>query len=221
MKNLFINKSPKMSQRSFVTFLLTFSLFLMVVSSLVLFVLPHGRICYWNDFRIWGLGKDQWEAVHVIGGFVMLLSGFFHLYFNWNVLISFLKKRTMSLALAFLAAFGFLTGSALEIPPFSMVMAWSESAKSSWVAEPPPVPHFEFRTLRQIADEESISLESMTGKLKKAGFEHFEADESLQTIAERYGRSPAELYRVMEGKRARQSGEKGRRGKGRRSEQGR
>ena len=214
MKDLFIKNHPAISFRSFVTFLLTFSLLLMVLSSLVLFVLPHGRISYWNDFRIWGMGKDQWNAVHVIGGFVLILSGFFHLYFNWNVLMSYLKKRKASLLLAFLAALVFLSGSALEIPPFSSIMALSESAKGGWSVEPPPAPHYEYRSLREICDEENMPFEIMAEKLHRAGIERFEADESLKTVAERHGLSPAELYRLMEGKHTHKPGRKRNRGGG-------
>ncbi len=203
MNNASFSGKRTFSYRSLTTFLLAFAFLLLFISSLVLFVLPHGRIAYWNDFRIWGMGKNQWETIHVVGGVVMFLSAFFHLYYNWNVLLSYLRRQKGALMAAILAVFLFFVGSALEAPPFSSLMDWSESIKKSWKSEPPPVPHYEYKTLIELSEEEDTDLEVIVGKLNAAGVENFTPDESLQEISARHGISPARLYELMDGKRRR------------------
>ena len=201
------NKKTPFSNRSLTTFLLTFAALLMVVSSVVLFVLPHGRIAFWNDFRIWGLSKEQWEAIHVTGGILLLLSSIVHLYFNWKMLMTHIARQKLAMLLAFLATGVFFIGSAAEVPPFSTVMDLSESAKTSWKAEPPPVPHYEYRTLREISEQENTPLDTIVQKLEQAGIKDVDADDSLKTNAFRNEMTPAKLYEVMGGKKRRKPGQ--------------
>ena len=52
--------------RAFISLVLTFSALVMLVSGLVLYVMPEGRIAYWNDWRLLALDKEQWGAIHTL-----------------------------------------------------------------------------------------------------------------------------------------------------------
>ena len=60
------------------------SFVLCILTSVTLFIVPHGRIAYWADWRLWGLSKTQWSDLHLNLGILLLLAGFFHIYYNWK-----------------------------------------------------------------------------------------------------------------------------------------
>ncbi len=64
---------------------LLFTFLLGVITGIVLYIMPHGRIAYWNDWRLLGLNKDQWEALHIVFTFLMVFLGVLHLFINWNI----------------------------------------------------------------------------------------------------------------------------------------
>jgi len=66
----------------------------LVLTSLTLYIVPHGRIAYWTDWRLWGLDKTQWGNIHINIGILFLLTGFLHIYYNWKILLSYFKTKT-------------------------------------------------------------------------------------------------------------------------------
>jgi len=54
----------RLSGRAFVTLLTTFCFVVLVLTGFVLFVEPHGRVAYWTDWRLLGLGKQHWDGIH-------------------------------------------------------------------------------------------------------------------------------------------------------------
>ncbi len=204
MKKIFSNSS--FSARGFVSLLLTFAALLMTLSSLVLYVLPHGRISYWNAFTLLGLDKDQWSTIHVIAGFSLLIAVGFHLVYNWKPFVNYLKTKRNELLAALILTLVFLLGSAAQLPPFSCIMELGETMKMGWEAEPPPAPHFEFKTIRQIAQEENTPLETLVEKVNELGLSDVSGDESLQELSAKAGLSPAVIYKAMDGKRRKTKG---------------
>ncbi len=124
---------------SLVSYFLLFSGIILTVSGIALYVAPPGRIANFTDWRLLALDKGQWEAVHTLFGYAVLLFGIWHLVLNWKVLLSYLRDRvsraykvkaefTVALILTLLIA----AGSIAAIPPFSTVMDWGESLKNAW-----------------------------------------------------------------------------------------
>ena len=52
-----------MSFRRIVSFATLVSFILLLVTSVVLYIVPHGRVAYWSEWRLLGLGKEQWGAL--------------------------------------------------------------------------------------------------------------------------------------------------------------
>ena len=50
------------------------SFLLMVLTSVVLYIVPQGRVAYWADWRLWGLSKSDWGNIHINMGFVFLVA---------------------------------------------------------------------------------------------------------------------------------------------------
>jgi len=65
----------------------------MVLTSIVLFIVPQGRVAYWADWRLWGLTKTDWGNIHINLGLLFLIALFVHIYYNWKPLISYLKNK--------------------------------------------------------------------------------------------------------------------------------
>jgi hypothetical protein len=65
----------------------------MMVTGVILYIVPHGRIAYWSDWRLFGLSKEEWGDIHVNLGLLFLLSIFLHLYFNWKPILLYLRNK--------------------------------------------------------------------------------------------------------------------------------
>ena len=78
---------------SLLSFIVTF------LTSVILYIVPHGRVAYWSNWKLWGLTKEQWAAIHTNVGFLFLAALLFHLYFNWKPMISYLKNKARQFTL--------------------------------------------------------------------------------------------------------------------------
>ena len=109
---------------------------LMLVTSIILFITPQGRIAYWADWRLWGLTKTDWGNIHINLGLLFLVALSVHIYYNWKPLISYLKNKAKQtklfapeFSLAFLITSGFILGSYFLVPPFGWVMSLNDRFK--------------------------------------------------------------------------------------------
>ena len=82
-----------MNIRRIVSLLLIFSFILLLITGIVLYIVPAGRIAFWADWRFIGLTKEQWGDIHIISGILGLLVGFIHIIFNWKSIVLYLKNR--------------------------------------------------------------------------------------------------------------------------------
>ena len=65
----------------------------MAVTGLALFFAPSCRVARETNWIFLGHDKDQWVAIHVWFGVVLLVASAFHLYFNWRILVGYFKSR--------------------------------------------------------------------------------------------------------------------------------
>ena len=65
-----------MSLRRIVSLTLFLSVAVMLTSSVILYIVPHGRVAYWADWTLWGLSKTQWGDMHTNSGLLMLIAAF-------------------------------------------------------------------------------------------------------------------------------------------------
>ena len=64
------------------------SFIVMLLTSIILYIVPQGRIAYWADWRLWGLTKEQWGNIHINTGILFLTALGFHIYYNWKPILS-------------------------------------------------------------------------------------------------------------------------------------
>ncbi len=189
--------------RGFVSLLLTGSFLVMLVTGLVLYVTPQGRVAHWTGWTLAGLGKEQWSAVHIVTTLVFLGSAGFHLYYNWRVFWGYFKSKAKSgfnlqreLALAIAICVATVAGTLWDVPPFGTVIRWNDDIKAYWDSHSPaaPVPHAEGFSLARLADEINVPADQIVEGLKTAGVTVADPSMSVQAIADENGMTPDELF---------------------------
>jgi len=176
---------------------LLFTFLLGVITGIVLYIMPHGRIAYWNDWRLLGLNKDQWEALHIVFTFLMVFLGIFHLFINWKIFKKYIFTKQFICILGITVILAFL--AIKNLPPVSYVIKLEESIKTSWEKKElqPPIPHAELLSLKTLANRMGIPLELALKKLKSHGFNVPSANTTLKKLAQINHTTPAELYKII------------------------
>lgn len=197
------------SWRIFISFGLTLSFLMLLVSGVVLYISPPGRVANWTDWRMLGLTKTGWEDQHAIYGFAFALLSVFHLFFiNWKAFLSYLKAKTSAglnspreLVASSVLFVLFGVGTYFSVQPFSAVIDFGNRVSASWERSSgaPPVPHAEAMTLSELARQPGLGGDAAQLKsiLQKAGFSVVSVDETLAGIADRNNTTAEKLYRLI------------------------
>jgi hypothetical protein len=187
------------------TLLLAF--FLLILTSLVLYVVPEGRVAYWSDWHWLGLSKTQWGDIHTNSGFLFLAAGLLHLVYNWKPVVSYLKNRAKQVQLlapgmvvALLINVVFVAGTLFNLPPFSSILHFGHSFKEAAAVKygEPPYGHAELSSLRLFAKRTNLDLDAMQAALTKAGIHFTDADQTILAIAKANGQTPKAVYDAMQ-----------------------
>lgn len=186
------------------TLLLSFAL--LILTSLVLFVVPEGRVAYWSDWHWLGLSKTQWGDIHTNSGFLFLLTGLVHLFYNWKPLLSYLKNRAKEVQLlspgvliALAINLVVVAGTLLQLPPFSSLLDFGQGFKIAAAQQygEPPYGHAELSSLRLFAKRTGLDLETIKAALTKAGIRIADADQTILAIAKSNALTPKAVYDAM------------------------
>ena len=114
------------------------SFFIVLLTSVILYIVPQGRVAYWADWRLWSLSKEQWGAIHINVGVLFLFALSLHIYYNWKPIVLYLKNKARRLRIftkdfnvAALFVLCFIIGSYSDIPPFSTIITISDEIKEA------------------------------------------------------------------------------------------
>ena len=191
--------------RALISVLTGISFLLLVISGIVLFITPPGRIAHWTGWRFWGMTKDQWGATHIWFGLTFLAAALLHLYLNWRPLLNYFKNRlTKRFAVrtewlvAVIVCVVVFVGGLLEVPPFSSLIAWDDQIKLSWDVgqERAPIPHAELLSLADLAQEVELDVAVMLANLTEKGILDGTPETVLGELAKRHGKTPNELFLI-------------------------
>ena len=182
------------------------SFLLLIVTSIVLYVVPEGRVAYWSDWRFMGLTKTLWGDVHINLGVLFLVSGFLHLYYNWKPMVTYMKNKVKQLkiftpdfnmALAVTLIFTF--GTILHIPPMSTILDFSASFKDAGAKKygEPPYGHAELSSLKMFAKRTGLDLEVIKQQLQKSDIAFDDESWTLLDIARANNCTPKDVYAAM------------------------
>ena len=192
------------------------SFILMILTSVILFIVPQGRVAYWSDWRLWGLSKTDWGNIHINMGLLFLIALGIHLYYNWKPILSYLKNKRkqikiltpeFNVSLTLVAVF--VMGTYFLVPPFNGVMALNDHFKDAAAKKhgEPPYGHAELSSLKSFAKKLDLDLQQSMEGLKASGIQVTSADQSLLAIANRNDISPHDVYLKMKPDRAQRDGQ--------------
>ncbi|MEZ4483304.1 MAG: DUF4405 domain-containing protein [Syntrophotaleaceae bacterium] len=182
------------------------SLFFMLLTSAVLYIVPQGRVAYWANWTLWGLSKEQWAAIHINVGILFLISLLLHTSYNWNNIELYLKDKsrqmkvfTKDFNIALVLTLVFVAGTYAEIPPFSTIIAINSQVKQAAAQKygEPPYGHAELSSLKVFARHMDIEVTGALQALAAAGYVVNNDGQSLKEIAVANGVAPQEIYLVM------------------------
>lgn len=200
------NKKKKFKIRAFTSMMMLWSFVLEAITGIVLYIVPPGRVANWTNWKLSGLTKQNWAAVHTILGYVFMIFAILHIYFNWKPILSYIKRKiqrglsmriemTISVVITLL-----ITGLTIaSIPPFSSIMDLGEYLKNSWEdnKNEPFVAHAELLTLQEFTKQVDIPLEETLNILQANGVKVDDPEAEVADIAEKNSISPAKIYEFL------------------------
>jgi hypothetical protein len=196
----------RFSGRAFISLNTTISFIVLIVSSVVLYIIPPGRDAYWTNWSLWGLDKDQWGALHTVGGLAFVIFGIIHLIpYNWkvfwNYIISKIRKnlnKKAELAAAVVLNILIVLVCVFNWFPSSVIMNWSFSLKNGWVstAQRAPYGHAEGETLEVLSGRLDFDLAAALRIFEGRGLKVDPAKTVLLNATENK-MTPAEFFEVL------------------------
>lgn len=195
-----------MKVRKITSLTASLSFIFLVLTSVILYITPHGRVAYWADWHLWGLTKTEWGNIHINLGLLFLLAIILHIYYNWKAIVSYLKDKakrvsvfTKNFNIALFITFLFIAGTYTEIPPFRLVLELNDNIKDAASEKygEPPYGHAELSTLKTFSSKMGLDLTKSMKRLKEAGVKFEGEKETLQEIAKLNKISPQQIYLFM------------------------
>jgi hypothetical protein len=178
----------------------------LLINSIVLYIVPEGRVAYWADWRLLGLSKTQWGEQHLTVGTLFLIAAAIHIYYNWKAILAYLKNKAKEL-IVFTPACGVagtltilvVAGTILQIPPMSSLVNLGGYFKdrAQKVYGEPPYGHAEQSTLKSFASKEGLDLEKSLKLLKDAGIKGAQEEKILKEIAGLNQKTPQAIYEIV------------------------
>jgi hypothetical protein len=199
-------KKKTFSWRGWTTFVTTISFIVDTLSGIILYIAPPGRIANWTDWNVWGLGREQWVAIHTIFGYVVLFIVALHLYYNWKMFWNFIWSKIRKalnlkweMGWAVLLCLFIFLGTLWDIPPFSSTMNLGNYFKDSWEESKveTPIAHGEILSLKEFAEKTNVPVEELLDALKAKGYKVKNVQQTVGEIAKENGVPPSKLYEDM------------------------
>ena len=200
--------SSKLSRfRGFISLILFFNFLVLLITGIVLYIVPPGRVAHWLDWQLLGLSKGDWQALHIVAGLIFVLMGIVHLIFNFKPFKHHLRTRLGSrpqlrlepfLAAVFVAVL--LGGTLAGWPPFKQLLALQENIGESWsrqASQEPPFSRAEEATLTLAASRMHRTPEALIIALERQGIPGLTPSMTVREIADAFGLSPAGVYQAM------------------------
>lgn len=178
----------------------------LLVTGIVLYVVPLGRVAAWAGWRFAGLDKDGWVHLHILLSALFLVVGVLHIVLNWSPIVSYLKDRSRRLrvltpelgtavALTALVAVSAVAG----LPPLAWLLDLNDSIKdsASRTYGEPPYGHAELSPLRLFAQHTGLDLARARALLAARGIRVAADEQTIAEIARTNTVTPQQVYLAM------------------------
>lgn len=192
--------------RKITSLILFFVGFLVALTGIVLFLIPAGRVAYWNNWLLWGMSKTEYVDLHINLSFIFVFFSIFHIVYNWKILISYFRgtkvklvpfpfELVIALGVTLLVSFG----TYFKVFPFKNVISLGESLKVSLWGQglEPPYGHAELSSLKILIERLKLDGLLVEENLKRHKISYQNIDSQLIIVAKNNHLAPSELYRIM------------------------
>ncbi|MFY9150445.1 MAG: DUF4405 domain-containing protein [Prolixibacteraceae bacterium] len=194
--------------KSFVSFSLVWSFIIILISGIVLYIAPPGRVSNWTNWTLFGFSKAGWQAIHTIFSYTFVILSVFHLFtLNWKAFWSYLVSRSttgLNKQKELLVSLGLISviflGTYFNTQPFKAVIDFGEWTTESWEEkdEQAPVPHAELLTIRELSGKYiPLSADSILMIIRQNGLIADSIGQTISTISELNQITPAKLYSII------------------------
>ncbi len=182
------------------------SFVVLITTSVILYIVPQGRVAYWADWHLWGMSKTQWENIHINTGILFLMAILLHIYYNWKPIVLYLKDKSKKLKIltpdfniAFVITIIVFAGTYFEIPPFSSIIKISDAIKDSAAKKygEPPYGHAELSSLKSFSTRMGLDLTECMKRLENASIRVESEKQTILEIAGQNKLSPKQVYANM------------------------
>lgn len=177
-----------------------------LITSVVLYIMPSGRVAYWSDYRLIGLSKTEWGNIHITVGTLFLVMGVIHIYLNWRPIVAYMKTKakeftifTKSFNIALILSLYVTIGTLYNFPPMNYIIDLGEhlTTTSNEKYGEPPYGHAELSSMRMFCSRMSIDLNEALGLLKKTGIIIEGPGQPVGKIAKANNLTPQQLYDMI------------------------
>lgn len=192
--------------RKLTSLLLTVSGLCLLITSVVLYIIPTGRVAYWADYHLLWLTKTQWGDLHINFGVLVVVCSLLHLLFNFKILTNYLRNRARRVSLlnpnfitAFIITAYVAVGTIFSLPPMNYILEYGETLKHNAETKygVPPYGHAELSSLKKFSKKMDIESEEALAALRNAGITVAGESEILKDIAAANHKTPQEIYGVI------------------------
>ena len=189
-----------------ISLLMLWSMLVMTYTGVMLFIAPEGRVAYWVNWSMLGMGKSEFGNMHVAFMVLFFVATIFHIYFNWKPLISYMRNKAKEFIffskeniIALVITLVFITGTLNVTQPFSSLFKLGKDFKHYWADElgKPPYGHAELSSLKTFCKRMGYDVDEAVKYLNEAGIKVENKKHNLQKIAEYNNITPAKIYDVI------------------------
>lgn len=204
-----------MNLKKITSLTMLWSIIIMTYTGIMLFIAPPGRVANWANWKLIGLGKEDYAQIHSTFMVLFILMTLLHVYYNWKPMTSYMKNKakemivfTKDMLAATIISFIFVLGTLLAVSPFSSFLEFGDGIKNSWEKEygTAPYSHAELSSLESFCKKLGFDLEQSKKVLTSNNIK-FELSQSLVQIGEDNSVSPQFIYNLLK-KNFEKSGQK-------------
>lgn len=183
-----------------------FSFIVLIITSVVLYCVPQGRVAYWSMWTFLGLSKEQWGDIHITSGALFLVMAIIHIWLNWKIITAYLTDKArkfnfkspsvlISILLTLFVTFGTLAG----LPPMRQVLQFASYLKTQGEIKygNPPYGHAELSPLSLFCKRTGLDLQAALSTLKKNNVKVTSPAETIIEISTKNWMTPKDLHKLI------------------------
>ena len=178
-----------------------------LITSVVLYIVPEGRVAYWADWHFLGMTKTDWADTHTTVGTLFLIALLLHIWLNLKPLMAYMKNKaremvvmTAPMVISFVLTFLVFAGTLVGVPPMSTLLEFGAEIKEEATETygNPPYGHAETSPLKKFCGFLGMDVNKALEALHAAGYDPSINDQTtIADIARSKSVSPQQVYDII------------------------